>query len=803
MICPKCQKEVLPGVKFCGECGTPMPVEEVKPVEVVEEPTVVVAAPEITTVYCPKCAQVNGLNDRFCMKCGNNLEGVAPSNVPPVIEEKPSAFDQVAELAKKGAKEAKKAAEKAAKEAKKAADKAAEKAKELSEDMPEKTKGIPKPVLFAGLGVAAVALIVIAILVLGAIFGGGNDSYAMYVKDMEILYTDFSKDGPKEVTTRLVDDGDVDEYDMANRGYEYILSMFVAIRNDGNRVFYPDKIGDSMDLYYRDLDKPKKEPVKIDSDISYYAVDDAGKQMVYLKGEDGNLYVSDLEEKEKLASNVEYFYITDDMKTVLYRDDEFNIYKVDVKSGEKEKVVGDIDSLKYVSEDLDLIYYIKDDNLYKQPVGGDREKIASDVNYVVRITEDGEVYYVTAETYEVNMMDYVNDDMAATDAGIFEPEYPDYPSYPSKPYSWRYDSTEEYEAAYAQYELDCAAYEEECARLEAEYDEAYDRYWEKEDREWLRGQLSEYVQEMTDYTLHYYNGSDSVELLPNLSSKYAYTSAAEADVFIMSAYSPEEIAKVKLSDLESAYDVVMMVQEARAAGQSYYIVEGESLVKVELEDISNPVLSDDGKTLYYMVRYTETEKGSNSYDSDAPAAEYEEDYEPEEVIVMKDEADLFEVSIKKGALGESKQVDDDVYYAYLQILSDGKLMYYKNVDDGEEKGDLFVDGKEVDYDVAMYDVYESEEMGGLVFFTDWNEEKEYGTMKFYDGKESKKLEDDVHRFAITPAGDLYYLYDYSLNHYTGELYLYKKNGSVKIDEDVIVLMNVNGATNRVRGYDMY
>lgn len=381
MICPNCKNEVESGVKFCGECGCIMPAPAAEPVAPVVE-----AAP--TTVYCPKCAQPNDLGSRFCMKCGQNLEGVAPSNTPPVIE-KENTFDQVEKIAKESAEKAGKLAKKGAKEAKKLAKKGAAEAKKLAAEGAEQAKKLPKPLLIAIIALAAVVVIILGIVIVSSVFGGGSGDakYALYIKDMEIYASDFKGD-PMEVTSRLVDEDGIEKEDMLDAGQG--LGIYVAFAENGERVFFPDKCGDGMTLYYRDLNKPKKEATKVDSDVQAYAIDAAGKNIVYLK--EGNLYRSDLKNKEKIASDVLSFYITEDLKSILYVNQDYDLYTLNAK-GDKEKVAGEIQEINHVSEDLKTVYYTKEDTLYLQQIGKDKVKIDGDVAYVGKIMDSGEVYY--------------------------------------------------------------------------------------------------------------------------------------------------------------------------------------------------------------------------------------------------------------------------------------------------------------------------------------------------------------------------------------------------------------------------
>lgn len=81
-------------------------------------------------------------------------------------------------------------------------------------------------------------------------------------------------------------------------------------------------------------------------------------------------------------------------------------------------------------------------------------------------------------------------------------------------------------------------------------------------------------------------------------------------------------------------------------------------------------------------------------------------------------------------------------------------------------------------------------MNRVIYFTDWNAEKEYGTLKVSDDGEVTKIADDVHSYSVTPDGRVLYLDDYSLNYYKGELHEWDNGETRKIDDDVIDIISV-------------
>jgi hypothetical protein len=61
-------------------------------------------------------------------------------------------------------------------------------------------------------------------------------------------------------------------------------------------------------------------------------------------------------------------------------------------------------------------------------------------------------------------------------------------------------------------------------------------------------------------------------------------------------------------------------------------------------------------------------------------------------------------------------------------------------------------------------------------------------LKMFKNGTKTKIADDVHEYDIIDNGDILYLYDYSMNYYTGTLYLFNGGDPKKIDDDVTALI---------------
>lgn len=620
----------------------------------------------------------------------------------------------------------------------------------------------------------AVAVLIIVIFLFSDDGGKTKINYALYLKDREIFFTDLKKDSKAwQLTSRLVDTDDVADKDLAFAGYTLGLCTYMS--EDGKYIFFPDKVDhayvfnifseeaanggyDGLDLYCKEVAKPEAEAIKIDSDIQCYKVNTSATIVTYLKGEEGNLYQYKIGEdsKDKIASEVRDFEVSDDGSKIVYIDSENNIYKYADKG--KEKIASDVSALEHVTGDLTTVYYIKDGSLYKQAEGEDKVKIASDVYEVLKIYDSGEIYYLTSE--EISLMDYVTDDMKDTDASITEPIYPAYPSSPSYPYWWDYNTDAEYYAAYAAYKEAYEAWEAECNRLETEYNAALEAYWAKTSRDKLRADLEGKTLMQADYSLCFYNGTEEI-VITDAFKYYHYTVASDAPVISYEAYNQSNLEKVKLSEIESVNDIENMVEDALFSSSKRYVaVKGTATVVEQEKEAGNFRINSSGTVVYYT------------------------DNIPDE----KDYGELYRISITDGVVGKPEVYDSDVYTGYCDFVSDSEFMYFKEYKD--YKGDLYINKDKIDYDVDIYSVEVHPELGKVFYFTDWNDDKGHAALKVHNGEKAVKIADDVHSFCVTPDGRVLYLCDYSLKYYEGELHEWSNGETRKIDDDVVCLLPV-------------
>lgn len=759
--CPNCGESVQDTAKFCSNCAAPVsaeasivaPAEETTPDSARDSATVSIVAPAEETLTVPV---------------------VETPAVP--AEEAAAVSVEVSDIP------------------------AAQPFPEpVAAPAPEQKKNhLGKGLLIGGVGVLAVGAIVAAVGIGVSMLGGEKNNNVYYYKDGEISVSILGKKPePHALTDRLFSADEIDSDAIGRLAYTMLLSK------DGKTVFYPERYADSglFTLYYRDADDTDAVPVKVDSDVSFYAIDEKAKNIYYIKGEgaEATLYHKSLKDdvKTKIAENVgDGFFSNDDLSRVVYTIEEeatetdalsvyqpttYALYLIE-RGGEPQRIDRGVESLAYYNKALNVFYYLKEGSLYLKKGSEEKVKIDSDVYHVVKVYDSGEVYFVRENNEQVRLSDYFEDDMKDADAAITAPVYPEYPDFPDSPvypYSFEFDTYEEYEAAFAQYQLDYAAWEKQCDDMRAEYDAVYDKYWEdyevyydKLDRDYIREQLETSELNVSPFELCYYNGTEVV--IVNDSVKYSYYSSSDIvdNAMVFLAYEKGEVTKTKMSEMGDDFSIYALqekVKEALYGTTTHCLATGGTYVVLDIEfgeyDYGDVMIDEKGTYVYYCLN---TDENGHT-------------------------ADLYRASITKDGMRTAELYDTEVYVNAVTPVGDD-VMYYKNVpliedeEDGwthaGDSGDLYISKQLVECGVNIGYGFNSEDNSLWYYISDFDEEDECGTLKVYNGKESVVIAEDVHDYTFDNEYRMYYLVDYSNTYACGTLYYYNGKESIRIDDDV-------------------
>lgn len=715
ITCPKCNKELSDGTNFCDSCGAQIP----------------------KTVFCSACGQSTNAEFAFCKNCGAPLNKNVATETP--VQETPQKEITQNETPVQAMP---------------------------VQDAPvkEKAKFPKKTITVAAVAVAAVLVLV---LLFSLIFGGNSQKgYAFYVKDGEMFVAEAKKKSdPWQLTERLAEDGDAD--DLASSGYQY--GRFTTVTKDGKYVFFPDKISDGdsgFNLYYKEVNKPKSEAVKVDSDVRSYKISSSANLITYVKGDDKKLYQCKIgkDSAEKIASDVQTYSVSKDGKRICYFNSEESVYLIDGKK-EKEKIASDITNIAYINDDLSVLYYIKDEALYKQVIGKDKEKIASDIKFVINVYESGEVYYVKNADSDASLMDFVDDDMKAKDDAITEPKYPTYPDAPKYPSYADYGNYDAYSAAYDEYKKEYDKWQDQCDKMREEYSQARSAYYEKQTRDRLRENIKARSFEYTSYTLCYYNGNEEIVITDSAagSMRLSYTTASDKAVISYEAYSLDSFEKVKLSEITTASEVETAVKEVFNSSKERYIAIKETPTLIEQEkEIVSVRMNSEGTVVFYV----------DNTDDD-------------------DHGDLYCVTLKN-KVGTPEIYDTDVYSGICYFTGENDITYFKNYK--ESSGDMFINKNEVDADVYIYSIENYSDMGKTFYMTDWDSSKSYGTLRVYNGKKAETVADEANDFYVLPDETVLYMTEFSTKYYKGELNVWNNGKTRKIDDDVSCIVHATYLT---------
>ena len=632
-------------------------------------------------------------------------------------------------------------------------------------------------------------------------------NYMFYIKDESINYTNADEETltAVEISNKLFNSDSIDENSLSAEaeagGY---FGDKVYLSSDGSIAFYPEKIDVSEEeffdvkyqtfnkfsLYWKYLkgneEELAKEPSRIDNDVIKYIVNADASCVTYTKGDDMDLYQSNLIESTKLDSDVNDFYLSSDNTTILYTKSTGDIYLKAIDA-EKEKIDGDVSEINYMNDDFSLIYYTKDNTLYKKASGEERVEIASEIDDVVNICNDGTIYYTKKESKEVKALDYFEDDMKDGDSKLVkpvEPEYPDYPTadYEDYVYSWMYDDYYDYllaeRDALERSQKELEAYEVAVEQYPAKYEKYLtdsSAYNNKEERDTFRKTLEKCKLNFDVVSLYYFNGSDEELISDDYNCLLA---CADNPVIIFKQYNSAKSQKIKMTEIAREHQWLLTADADSVTDSMNSYIENK--------------LSETNETYIAIGVNTKGVDVDLTYDNLLINSSGTEICYIDNIDNEKKTGELYKISIVDGAAQEAVLYDEDVsLWGNKEYLADDKLVYFKNIENGKGKGDLYLNKQSVDYDVNVYNIQYIQKNNCLMYLSDWDNENQHGTFKQFilgtEGNENQtvKIADNVYKYYYAINNDILYISDYSTRHYKGALHLFRNAVDTKLADDVV------------------
>jgi hypothetical protein len=561
---------------------------------------------------------------------------------------------------------------------------------------------------------AAVAVAVILIAILSIVFGKiGINDYTLYLKEDEIVYSEVQKDKSWQVTEKFVNSDDIETSDLTD--VVAYLGMYTKVSADGKYIFFFDRLTDEgASLYYRRVNKSKKEPVKIAEHVSEYMLSEDSKCVTYLK--EGVLYQFDMKKSVEVVREVDDFYVSPSGDKIVYTNFDDEVYFKTIGKKE-EKIESDISRIVNVSEDCNTVYFIKDDVLSFKVRGKDKVKIAEDVYSVPKIYESGELYFLQENIKEIELSKYVVDDIKEQDEKMKEPKASDYED-------------------------------------DNEYQDAYYEYYKKESRDELRLQLEDGKIATSTYELFYFNGKKAMSVANGIAASVDV--AEEEATIVYSLYNEAKVDKVKLSQVDYMFEVEDLVEDAMFKSSKCYVAVGKKSSEIKQKSAYDFELDADGKTIYFIDNISSENNHGDLYrvkvsgnKAKKPTKYDEKVYKYGAGFVSAGQYSYYKKVNDEGDSGElyinKKKIDKNVdLYNVIYSEETDTFIYMTEWNNDKDFGVLksYRGKSTTEVGKKVYDYYILPN-GDVVYLVDYDEDTCQGSLFLFKNNKSKKVDDAV------------------------------------------------------------
>ncbi|MCI8959060.1 MAG: zinc ribbon domain-containing protein [Lachnospiraceae bacterium] len=517
-----------------------------------------------------------------------------------------------------------------------------------------------------------------------------------------------------------------------------------------------DEDGSSFTLYCKD---GKDKKVKIDSGVNYYQITENNK-IFYQKN--GDLYVNNLKEKKKVASDVSNFWFDKKENNVFWHvenEDSKDLYFQSInQNNDKVKLASGIDYLYSAPDDKGKILYYKNDSIYTIRNLEESEKLAGDAFFWGWNDTENLSFYYFNKVEKNTLSEYIIDDLEDQDAVMEEPNQADYE---------REETSGSGLWAYQRTVIDDAFYQ------------AQAEYAKKQRRDELRAQLDDYEMESM-YLLYYSENGENKEFSGYMMdpinkrkcSDYVNEEKRKSNAdykgfLIYSKFKMDELKRIKMSELgddwsiDALYDRVSTMIEAAS---SYYLAVGGEEKELDI---------DDGELDTF--RYGADLKNNQAF-----------------LCLMHpdDHTTLISVDLDAENFGEITERDEDIVLCSVPI-SEGNVYYYKDYNEEKRVGDLYRNGELILEDAS--NVMNIKDSDSILCFQDYNNEKKRGTLMLVKRDGETKISDDVYSGynSILAINDhsIAMLSDFSDKHKKGDLKYFDGKETYLIDTDVYGIIN--------------
>ncbi len=223
-----------------------------------------------------------------------------------------------------------------------------------------------------------------------------SPEHIFYLKDNSIYHTYPDQLQPEE----LVED--------FAPGQGRLAPIFLS--GNGKLLFYPLGQRNNADLYSCQFDAEQKIHNKLVTKAAIFTTNSDASKLYYLSGHE--LYTGNMDQFEPIGSKVARFYSNEEGDQVLYLTTDNTLYlkKWNQAARKLDEQVG----LRFVSKDLNTIYYRKESTLYLVKDGKDILQIfegdmSVSIPRLSYLYENGDTYF----TYDTSLYYYSNSEEVA------------------------------------------------------------------------------------------------------------------------------------------------------------------------------------------------------------------------------------------------------------------------------------------------------------------------------------------------------------------------------------------------------
>ncbi len=543
-----------------------------------------------------------------------------------------------------------------------------------------------------------------------------------------------------------------------------VLGLFGAWRLWEGKSEHSEVLYLKDNTLYRNM-LNKKDPIEVEDNIfsgngyfpgapmeALYQYSPDGKYLFFAKQDENGMKLYDIQcrkkkaEKEKIASKVVEYAISQDSKTVLWRDTDNKLYVQDFASKtNKEKLDSDVTSVEGYTSDFQWIFYKKEGTgLCALKNRKESVEIAPDVCEVAFAEVEGvpQILYVQERAEERKLADFVQDDMAEGDAAIGELDGAGF---------WTGDV--------------------------GDYDFPVEAYQEKLERDELRQMLQEESVTVKYGSLSAYDCATGKstklgEGYMGSSVLRGYGMVEQTLVAIASWMPKEEMGTYSFSDLYESRELDTLRGWLRARlekGGNAYLIHGKN---------SSCILPGDEGTIKQAQVASDCGKVYVGICEDG-----------------QEELTIAEVSCEPDSFGATTTLYDDVEYWQTQIPN--RIYYFQDVENGE--GELYCEGRQIAEEVAIQELVTAGKDGeAVLYYTDVRGEKG-GTLMLYNGNKSKEVAEKVVDYIALSEQKIIMLDHYRQKHGAGDLEYYNGKTVRELDSNVTALIHVPGELSQSRG----